>query len=110
MTIRHHAIIITAETQYTADQLRHSAINYFHPDQVSELTFSPDQSTFTFTVGPDGEPEGTYASDQGDTRREDFLALVAGTDNVDFVELAYGNRDASDAFDAKIERTSSRFS
>lgn len=93
-TMHHHAIVVTS---YSAEkiELAHRAASRRFP-WVSPLSPQVVNGYRSFFIPPDGSKEYWDVSDQGDTRRQDFIdwmnaqAFDDGANGLSWVEVGFG--------------------
>lgn len=80
---RAHAIVVSGYGE-DVDEARRVALDVFSDDpehgwtgrNVSPVVFGPSNGERSFLVGPDGGNEGWRTSDEGDERRDRFVAWL----------------------------------
>ena len=88
--IRHNAILVTGWNVHV-DEAHKMALSIFPCAQVTDVTREVINGYKSFLVAPDGSKEGWADSDDGDSRRADFIRRLETTDwYLDWVEVRYG--------------------
>lgn len=115
--MRRHAIIVTAFNEKDIERARAEALRIFGQERpvpayvprglkwkpeleigmVSTVVQGVANGELSFFVGPDGSKEGWAHSDEGDSRRAEFVAWLRRPNSMCYwVELFYGD-DGGDA-------------
>jgi hypothetical protein len=92
--MRHHAIIVTSFNVKYAAELRDIAAGIFG-DAVTDMLHAKVNGYYSFMVGPDGSKEGWQESEDGDKRRDRFIAELRAAYKrgvyCKWVEVQYGD-------------------
>lgn len=89
----HHTIVVTSWHEESIDEAHTKAEKIFG-ESVSKIVEGCINSQYSFFIAPDGSKEGWPESDEGDERRESFIAWMTshtGPLYVDWVELQFGD-------------------
>lgn len=103
--IRHDTIIVTSQSE-NGDLERAHARAIEIGAQVSSLVDGSVNRQRSFFIAPDGSKEWWAESDQGDKRREEFIAwMKTETPYLDWVAVSFGgdSRSASITSHADVE-------
>lgn len=94
---RHNCIVVTTYDTEKGKAAYDQALELFGEQQVTPVLHAPVNQWFTFFVGPDGSKEGWADSDEGDKKREAFIACLRslrwedGSSPLDWAEVQYGD-------------------
>ncbi len=87
----HHAIIVTSEFRDKIMEAHVYAQTVFI--EVSMIIRGTANNSCSFFIPPDGSKEGWNESDDGDNRREKFMAYLRAKEGLSWVEVQFGDDD-----------------